>query len=534
VGPPSGEFRRSSTMGKSYLPTAPPPLEMQECLHELEHYLNDQEESQIIRICLFFAELLAIRPFNKGNALVGRLMVNKLLVRFGYISMPMLPISEFIRHNHEQYLKTLSECFSEKDELEQWIHFFLFCLKSSAEHCLSALQKTETMAAKHKQLIMDNDSATWLLAFMRSRPLIAIQAAAEFFDSSFLTAQKTLESLEKLGLVREITGHKRNRLYEYSEYMDFWRGFSTLHDYDPYAFQETKVVYESWTESVVASLAEFRKLCVEHGFIEKSWGLSEDYPALYGYFTFNEWALRITAGAVKEGTKHVEIQMTIDYGHENKPVKEEWTYALYVRNNAVLWEPTWAEDSAEPISKIAKNCIRIVLEESSKDKNAVTISSPRNSELAAKGEIHELFLAIRNVLGKKTAGEAFWQDTQNGTEFVFYCSDVRYVLDFSLSDLFGFLTDEDTKSKIRERLAETIRTLPSSKRNSEMTEERANYEAVFDRGTQTYSRILQFDEFKRLVNGMAKPGETYVISKLKFPPGTGDPIREFVMQQTKK
>lgn len=63
--------------------------------------------------------------------------------------------------------------------------------------------------------------------------------------------------------------------------------------------------------------------------------------------------------------------------------------------------------------------------------------------------------------------------------------------------------------------------------------ERANYEANFDRGTPTYSRILELDDFKRVVHGMAKPGETYETWRLRFPPGVGKPSKEFVDRQTK-
>lgn len=66
-----------------------------------------------------------------------------------------------------------------------------------------------------------------------------------------------------------------------------------------------------------------------------------------------------------------------------------------------------------------------------------------------------------------------------------------------------------------------------------MTNGEATYEAVFDMGTARYTRALDFETFKSLVHGMAKPGETYVISKLTFPPGIGDPEREFVIRKTK-
>ncbi len=459
-----GEFRRTPIFSRDGFVSAPPSLEMQQGLLGLDEHLKNASESPLIKICLSYLELLLLRPFAEGNSLTSRLLINVLLVNFKYLSFPLLPISAFFQHNYEQLVNRLSRCYFDDEALEDWIHFMLFAIKSSADRATYALQETGMMVEEHEKRLEAAEQAQSLLMYMRSRPILTTQAAAQFLGSSFLTAQRALAVLEDQKFVTEVTGNKRNRRYEYTPYLNFWRSFSA----ETYQLRHVKEIenYAAlWTSEVVHSLTRFREACLEFGLAEVDWALNPDYPVLYGIFSINRWSLRITAGEVKEPLSHSEIRVTIDYSSPDGPYKDPRTFALYVKAGTILWEPLNGKGSPQAMEKIAENSIERFTNEavpvwSGAQRSTLSSFRDRDQELKGKQAIYELFLAIRNVLGKRTDSEPFWQDKPGGSDLVFFSDDTRYVVNFDLNQILGFLDNSNIDSKVRDRLNETIRALP--------------------------------------------------------------------------
>jgi len=223
-----GEVRRSQNwIGRPgaalddarYVP--PPPDKMHDCLSDLERFIHtDSELPPLLRIGMVHYQFEAIHPFLDGNGRVGRLMVTFLLVTWGLLSQPLLYLSNFIEINRQEYYDRLL-AVSQKGEWEAWLLFFLDGVHSQAEDANKRIARLEKLRSTYrKQFEKDRSRKTLeiLADYFISSPTTSISQAQESLNiGSFNMIQRNIEKLEKLGIVREVTGNKRNRIYHAGE-----------------------------------------------------------------------------------------------------------------------------------------------------------------------------------------------------------------------------------------------------------------------------------------------------------------------------
>ncbi len=224
-----GEFRRSQNwIGGSRPATAsfvpPPPEYVQDCMGKLELFLHNQPEKTpvLVKAALTHVQFETIHPFLDGNGRLGRLIIPLLLCSEGVLKEPMLYLSLYFKTHRQRYYELLNEVHLSGD-WEAWLDFFADAVSFTATQAIETAQQLLALAAHDGRRISLlkrlSGSAHRVQKALLERPV----ASPNWIRGKTLLSQATvntcLRALEQLGIVKEITGQKRNRLYSYAEYI---------------------------------------------------------------------------------------------------------------------------------------------------------------------------------------------------------------------------------------------------------------------------------------------------------------------------
>jgi len=225
-----GEFRRSQNWigpENCTLTTAafvPPPVpEMHEALDNLEKFLHDETTLPALLHCgLAHAQFETIHPFLDGNGRVGRLLITFLLCQRGILQRPLLYLSHFLRAYRAEYYDRLMAIRNGGD-WEGWLKFFVRGVGEVSREATETAQAILKMREEHRRVIGaelgGNAFALPLLDLLFEHPLVTISIVEQRLKCVYVTASKLVEQFERLGLLKEITGHRRNRRFRYEPYL---------------------------------------------------------------------------------------------------------------------------------------------------------------------------------------------------------------------------------------------------------------------------------------------------------------------------
>ena len=227
-----GEFRRDQNFiapaGVSDIRDAtfvPPPVPaMKEALHRLETFLHDDELPPLIHAGMAHAQFETIHPFMDGNGRVGRLLITFLLVHRGVVHRPLLYLSLYLKRHRLDYYDALMAVRNEGN-WESWLTFFVRGVAETAEEASLKARAIVELRERQRQVILGEGSSTntlRLLDLLYERPMVDVNLVSEVLNLSFATANKLIEQLERLRLVREITGRKRDRIFRFQPYLDLF------------------------------------------------------------------------------------------------------------------------------------------------------------------------------------------------------------------------------------------------------------------------------------------------------------------------
>lgn len=229
-----GEFRHSqnwiggqgSTLKNArYIP--PNVLDMQECISDLEKYINaDDTLDNLIRAALIHYQFETIHPFLDGNGRVGRLLITLFLMEKKVLSSPALYISYFLKKNRVEYYDRMTEVRT-KGNYEQWVKFFLRAVAESAEDANETILQLKTLHEKNVALILQSlkrpANALRLFEYLEQNPIIDITKTANALDLSFNTVSNTINRLIELGILSANNNASRNRTFAYNDYLAILR-----------------------------------------------------------------------------------------------------------------------------------------------------------------------------------------------------------------------------------------------------------------------------------------------------------------------
>jgi len=224
-----GEFRRRQNWiggtrpgNASFVP--PPPQHVQDCMASLEIFIHAPDDGlpALVKAALAHVQFETIHPFLDGNGRVGRLLISLMLFDAGVLGQPLLYLSYYFKQHRDEYYRLLSTVRSEGN-WEAWLDFFLEGVESTAgsavetAHRLLALFRDD--AARVRALARAAANAKRVFDALRDRPLANLNALTERTGVSYPTVARAVEALETLGIVREITGRKRERVFAYTRYL---------------------------------------------------------------------------------------------------------------------------------------------------------------------------------------------------------------------------------------------------------------------------------------------------------------------------
>lgn len=224
-----GEFRRSQNWiggsrpgNAAFVP--PPPELVPECMASLELFLHQDRPGLplLIKAGLIHVQFETIHPFLDGNGRVGRLLITFLLCAQQVIREPILYLSLYFKANRPAYYELLDRVRT-KGDWEAWLDFFLTGVKETADQAASAARRIVAMFDQHQKQIegLGRPAASVLRVFehLQRNPLVSIPATARKIGVSAPTVAKSMQHLLQLGILREVTGRQRHRLFVYQAYL---------------------------------------------------------------------------------------------------------------------------------------------------------------------------------------------------------------------------------------------------------------------------------------------------------------------------
>jgi Fic family protein len=222
-----GEFRRSQNwIGGSRPGNArfvpPPPEYLMQCMGDLEKYLHAGHTPVLVKAALAHVQFETIHPFLDGNGRLGRLLITLLLCDQGALTQPLLYLSLYFKANRNRYYDLLQSVRLEGG-WESWLEFFLEGVLETSEQAVATAQQIQRLFEQDRlriaQLGRVSGSVLRLHQHLQNRPLLTIQKAADDTGLTRPTVATALRLLTNLGIVRELTGKERHRLFVYNDYL---------------------------------------------------------------------------------------------------------------------------------------------------------------------------------------------------------------------------------------------------------------------------------------------------------------------------
>lgn len=197
---------------------------MKVCLGQLETFLHDSAPlPHLIKAGLAHAQFETIHPFLDGNGRIGRLLITFLLCQQGILSRPLLYLSHYFKQHRSEYYDRL-QSVRDSGNWEGWLKFFLRGVHEVAQQATVTAREIVNMREKHRLIVTDKFGrgaarALQLLEFLYDRPILTVQRAGESTGLTFPNANTLVAQFVELGLLRELTGRRRNRIFSYEPYL---------------------------------------------------------------------------------------------------------------------------------------------------------------------------------------------------------------------------------------------------------------------------------------------------------------------------
>jgi Fic family protein len=226
-----GEFRRTQNwigpagctlQNATFVPPAPDDLAAS--FAELERFLNDDRQPPLVVAGLAHAQFETIHPFLDGNGRVGRLLITLVLVERRVLSRPLLYLSLFLKQNRTEYYERL-DAIRAKGDWEGWLRFFLTGVTVTANDATRVAGTIAEVRDRHLRQAASANLGRYavpLLDLLVEHPVVTVKYAVERLGATPTTTGGLLDKMAALGIVEEVTGHKRNRIYRYSPFLDLF------------------------------------------------------------------------------------------------------------------------------------------------------------------------------------------------------------------------------------------------------------------------------------------------------------------------
>ena len=225
-----GEFRKSQNWLGGTRPgnarfVPPPPEELKDCLADFETFLHDEKIKMpvLIKAALAHVQFETIHPFLDGNGRLGRLLITFILCSEGVLREPLLYLSLYFKANRQTYYDHL-QSVRETGDWEAWIKFFLTGVIDTATQATETAQAIVELFKKDTTHIEKSGKSTAAVlavhTYLQHHPITNTASIRTATGLAQPTVMRSLRALEYLGIVNEVTGKERHKLFVYSDYLD--------------------------------------------------------------------------------------------------------------------------------------------------------------------------------------------------------------------------------------------------------------------------------------------------------------------------
>jgi len=226
-----GEFRRSQNwIGGSSLKDAAfiPPAHhyIDQLMGDLENFLHNREivVPSLIRIGIAHYQFETIHPFLDGNGRIGRLLITLYLVSEKILHKPLLYLSSFFEKNRMLYYDNLTQV-REKNDLLHWLKYFLIGVDETARKASRTLSEVLVLKQETEQRLTETSgrrakAALTLLSHLFMNPVVTVKQVQKICSLSVKSANDLVAFFHDEGILKEISGQTRYRIFAFSEYLD--------------------------------------------------------------------------------------------------------------------------------------------------------------------------------------------------------------------------------------------------------------------------------------------------------------------------
>jgi Fic family protein len=218
-----GEFRtRQNWIGRpecllneaDFVP--PPPSEMRGALDAFEKYLHEgNDDPDLVRLAFIHYQFEVTHPFVDGNGRVGRMLLPLLLLHWELLPVPLLYLSAFFERHQDEYYQLLIGV-SERGAWRAWLTFFLRAVAEQSADTTARAKRLEELQLRWRGKLKDGRAPDWMLALVDvlfERPLVSVRTVLKRLGVPQTAATEGLVWLEDMGILREITGERWDKLY---------------------------------------------------------------------------------------------------------------------------------------------------------------------------------------------------------------------------------------------------------------------------------------------------------------------------------
>lgn len=225
-----GEFRRTQNWIGGTKPAnaffvPPPPEYLYELLGNLENFLYDDKVNLpiLIKAGLAHVQFETIHPFLDGNGRIGRLLIILFLCERGLLNEPILYLSLYLKQNRQLYYELLQQVRTH-GTWETWLEFFLEGIQTSSQQALNTVKDINKLfdedIEKINKLGRIKYSCLQVFEYLKKLPQVSVALLAKDLNLSAPTTRSAIKNLESIGILKEITALKRDRVYVYKRYLD--------------------------------------------------------------------------------------------------------------------------------------------------------------------------------------------------------------------------------------------------------------------------------------------------------------------------
>lgn len=229
AGKQPGELRRSQNWiggtrpgNAAFVP--PPPQHVGDLLSDLERFIHavDSDLPPLVRIALIHAQFETIHPFLDGNGRIGRLLIAALMEQWGLLAEPLMYLSGYLKKHQAEYYRRLSAIRSEGD-WEGWVSFFLEGVVAASGDAERSIIDLASLITADRRRLLESPKAGpvsyRLFELLPMMPRFSVEHVRQRLETTFPTASAAVKLLEDLGMLTELTGQKKNRVYSYQAYV---------------------------------------------------------------------------------------------------------------------------------------------------------------------------------------------------------------------------------------------------------------------------------------------------------------------------